>query len=139
MTISNAHEYVAAIAKREHLAGLLDHGTREFSGYGRELFQNSVSNNLNRLAAAIGEYEARLGYAELPSFTFCIGPVKDEFVTVYGWTGLPESSFASLTVSVPKPIGSNLGALPFNASVLPPIPKSLFVSCLAAEETLSAY
>jgi hypothetical protein len=92
MTITNTRAYAAAIVKRKHLQKLRQEGMREFSGYGRELFQTSMGANLDKLSAAIQEYELRSGYTQLAPRNFWTTRVNDEIVDFAGGTILPESS-----------------------------------------------
>jgi hypothetical protein len=151
MSIVNARQYLAAVAKKQHIEKMLDEGTKEFSGYGLELFQSGMRTNLERLAAAIREYETGLGYTALASYGAATGRIQVDYIVVHGGRALPDTSFANLTspsVAMHGCVGINLGInfgpvekkleLPANAlSLFPAGPRSLYFGSAADDENVA--
>ncbi len=86
MTIANVRDYIAAIAKRKRLQGLLKEGTKQFAGYGRDLFEAGMHSNIEALSAAISEYEIHSGYTQLAPRDFWTTHVKNEVIELAGGT-----------------------------------------------------
>jgi hypothetical protein len=98
MTITTKPDYSAAIAKKAHLENLLARGSKQFSGYGLELFQSSVQRNLDRLAAAISEYDARRCFITDTIVSASLQSTYDLCFVVCGGAVLADSSFATTTL-----------------------------------------
>ncbi len=96
MPIDNTLEYMAAVAKRQRLERILRQEARQFSGYGRELFEVGLSNSLKGLNAAISDYEMRLGYTPMAPYNFWTTHIKEQFITVTG-SAVFEHSAPSIT------------------------------------------
>lgn len=94
MIIKNASDYIAAIEKKQRLERLLREGQKQFSGYGRELFESGMRASVGSLAAAIREYELRCGYTQLAPRTFWTTRVHEETIELFGGTVLKASPFA---------------------------------------------
>lgn len=84
MSIDNITDYMAAVAKRQRLQRFLRDDARTFYGYGRELFESSVSRSLTQINDAISSYELRLGYTALAPRNFWTNRVKAEYMTLTG-------------------------------------------------------
>ena len=70
-----------------------------------------MRTNLDRLAAAIKEYEAGLGYTSLANYEATIGLITDECIVVYGGSEYSDFSWANLTSSSFAIVGQVGGAL----------------------------
>jgi hypothetical protein len=66
-SLQGLSDYLAAVEERRHLERLLENGSKEFSGYGLELFASGLSAKIKRLDRAIEQYAIQTGYAKLVS------------------------------------------------------------------------
>jgi hypothetical protein len=148
MTISNARDYVAAVAKKQHLQELLEDGAKQFYGYGRELFETSIRANLDRLDTSIAEFELRAGYRNLAWHNVWIIPTKDESIEVRGGTILTEPRLAGSTWSLLTIANFHEGNacrilenmdIPVGSFLLFQKPSSLYFGNPAANEPIGAF
>jgi hypothetical protein len=84
MSLDNTIDYMAAVAKRQRLERILRQEARQFSGYGRELFECGLSNTLSQLDAAISDYELRLGYTPMAPYNFWTTHIKEQCIPITG-------------------------------------------------------
>jgi hypothetical protein len=59
MMINGFDDYLTAVEERRHFEELLQHGRKEFSGYGLELFERGLRGKIAKLTDAITQWDAQ--------------------------------------------------------------------------------